>query len=139
MLNYSRQLASCSVTGALTQPLFGPVLQDSAASCSLMVPLSSGSILLTRQVANDVQLSAGYYHQGKLQFKDTPLPLAVMRRLDFRIAKTLGKSDKSKGGEVALVVQNALQDNYTEYSAYPQTQGKIFFNRRAYLTATFNF
>jgi len=140
ILNYSRQLASCAVTGTPLWP--GPPinwaaqLQVVAASCSSMVPRNSGSVLLAHQATNDVQLSAGYYHQGKMQFLETPAPLAIMRRLDLRAAKTFGDRGQRGGGEVALVVQNALGDNYTEYAAVPQTSGKIIFNRRVYLTAS---
>jgi iron complex outermembrane receptor protein len=139
IFNYSRQYASCLVTGTLREPLFTTILQDIAASCSSMVPRNSGSILLTQQVADDFQFSAGYYHQGKLQFLFTPAPLTMMRRLDLRMAKTFGKPDERGGGEVALVVQNALRNDYTEYAAAPESSGKIIFNRRAFLTATFGF
>lgn len=139
IFNYSRQIASCSVAGTLREPLFTTILQGIAASCSSMVPRNSGSILLTQQMTDDVQLSAGYYYQGAMQFLDTQAPLTMMRRLDLRAAKAFGKPHESGGGEVALVVQNAFRDNYTEYAAAPQTSGKIIFNRRAYLTATLGF
>ncbi|MDH4234204.1 MAG: TonB-dependent receptor [Gallionella sp.] len=137
--NFSRQYASCSATGTLREPLFAPILQDIADSCSSMVPRNSGSILLTQQTTDNVLLSAGYYHQGKLQFLDSQAPLSIMRRLDLRAAKTFGKPVADGGGEVALVVQNALRDDYTEYAASPQATGKIFFNRRIYLTAKVGF
>lgn len=143
IFNFSRQLASCAVTGTPLWP--GPPvnwsaqLQLVAASCSSMVPRNSGSILLTQQMTDDVQLSAGYYHQGKLQFLETPAPLTMMRRLDLRVAKSIGKPDERGSSEVALVVQNAFRDNYTEYAAVPQTSGKIIFNRRVFLTATLGF
>lgn len=136
ILNYSRQYADCSLTGTLREPLFIPTLQSIADSCSSMVPRNSGSILLAQQVTDDVQLSAGYYHQGKMQFLYTPAPLTMMRRLDFRVARTLGKTHESGGGEVALVVQNAFRDDHTEYAAVPQTSGQIIFNRRVFVTAT---
>lgn len=136
IINYSRQYANCSLTGTLREPLFIPTLQSIADSCSSMVPRNSGSILLNQQVTDDVQLSAGYYHQGKMQFLYTPAPLTMMRRLDLRAAKTFGKPYEIGGGEVALVVQNAFRDDHTEYAAVPQTSGQIIFNRRVYLTAT---
>jgi iron complex outermembrane receptor protein len=138
ILNYSRQSASCSVTGTLREPLFQPILQGVADACSTMVPWNSGSILLTQQMSHDVLLSAGYYYQEELQFIDTPAPLSTMRRLDLRLAQTFGKPDAS-GGEVALVVQNALQDSYNEYGAVTQTAGTIFFGRRVWLAATLRF
>ena len=136
IINYSRQYANCSLTGTLREPLFIPTLQSIADSCSTMVPRNSGSILLARQVTDDVQLSAGYYHQGRLQFLSTPAPLTMMRRLDLRVAKTFGKPYENGGGEVALVVQNAFRDDHTEYAPVPQTSGQIIFNRRVFVTAT---
>ena len=139
VFNFSRQLASCSVTGMLREPVFLPTLQGIAASCPSMVPRNSGSILLAQQVTDDIQFSAGYYHQGKMQIIYTQAPELMMRRLDLRVARTFGKPDENGGGEVALVVQNALRDNHTEYTVVPQTSGQIIFNRRAYLTATLGF
>ena len=139
ILNYSRQLASCDVSGTLREPLFMPLLQQIAASCSSMVPRNSGSVLLMQQITDNVQFSAGYYQQGVLQFLNTPAPLSLMRRLDLRVAKTFGRPNESGGGEVALVVQNALRNDYTEYSPVIESSGKIIFNRRAYLMATLGF
>ena len=61
---------------------------------------------------------------------DIPTPLSTICRLDLRVPMTFGKPEEA-GGEVALVVQNAFQDNYAEYGAVTQTAGKIFFDRRA--------
>ena len=102
IFNYSRQVANCSVTGTLREPFFLPTLQRIASECSLMVPQNSGSILLTQQLAHDVQFSAGYYYQKGLQIIDTYMQ-PTMRRVDLRIAKTLGKSGGYRRGEVALV------------------------------------
>lgn len=139
ILNYSRQYASCSVSGTLTNPFFLPTLQAIAATCPSMVPRNSGSVLLTQQVAENVQLSAGYYYQGPMQIIYTQAPEPLMRRLDLRAAKIFGKPGQSGGGEVALVVQNALREGYTAYTNVPQTRGQIIFNRRVYLTATLGF
>ena len=104
-----------------------------------MVPFNSGSILLTEQLTDDFQVSAGYYHQGKLHFLETPAPLTMVHRLDLRAAKTFGKPQESGSGEVALVVQNAFRDDYTEYAAVPETSGQIIFHRRVFVTAAMNF
>ncbi|MBI3901788.1 MAG: TonB-dependent receptor [Nitrosomonadales bacterium] len=138
VFNYARQMASCSVTGTLREPLFLPLLQKLATDCSLMVPWNSGSILLSQKLRHDIWLSAGYYQQEGLKIINTYMQ-PTLRRVDFRIAKTLSKSEVHAGGEVALVVQNAFRDNYTEYSYAPQTDSKVNLSRRAYLTATFNF
>lgn len=134
--NYSRQTASCTMTGTLREPLYLPTIQGVAAACSSMVPRNSGSILLARQMSNDVRFSAGYYHQSKLKFFDTTVPVSIMRRLDLRVAKAFGRQDE---GEVALVVQNVFKDNYTEYGVTSATWGKLFYGRNAYLTAALNF
>jgi len=140
IFNYARQQASCAVTNEVLWPAFyQATLQAAANECALMVPRNSGSILLTQQATDDIQLSTGYYHQGKLQFLETLAPLTAMRRLDLRAAKTFGKPFQSGGGEVALVVQNALGDNYTEYAASPPATGKVIFKRRTFLSATFGF
>lgn len=136
--NYSRQSASCAVTGTLREPGFLSILQGIVASCISMVPLDSGSILLVQRVSDDVRISAGYYYQGQMELLNTFAPLSRMRRLDFRVAKSFGSPHES-GGEVALVVQNAFRNNYTEYNNVTQTAGKILFDRRAYVTATLRF
>ncbi len=136
--NFARQIADCAISGTLTNPLVLPLLQGIAASCTKMLPWNSGSVLLSQQLAQDIQFSAGYYQQGQLQMLDT-VPQSSKHRWDFRLAKSFGNTGKISGGEVALVVQNVFQDNYSGYSAVPQTNNVILFNRRAYLTARANF
>lgn len=137
-VNYSRQYASCTATGTIREPAFLPVLQEIIDTCPSMVPRNSGSILLAQQLTGGLQLSAGYYHQAKMQFINTFAPLTMLRRLDLRASKTFGKPGQSGSGEVALVVQNALRDEHTEFADVPHTTGQIIFNRRAFLTATLN-
>lgn len=138
VFNYSHQRASCTATGTLTMPAMVPILQGFMNQCPLVVPADSGSILLTEQLSPDLQASAGYYHQEPVQVFDAIWSQRLMRRVDMRIAYAFGQRGAAGGGEVALVVQNAFQDNYTEYSNVPQKAGFIF-NRRAYLTATLEF
>jgi iron complex outermembrane receptor protein len=138
IFNYARQMMDCEITGTLTFPFLQPLLQDIADQCTPSVPWNSGSLLLAQQVTHDLMFSAGYYYQGELQFVGTSAAQSRMQRLDLRIAQAFGRKEKSGGGEVSFVVQNVLQDNYTNYSAVPQTNN-ILFNRRAYLTATINF
>lgn len=140
ILNYSRQLMNCNVTGTLTNPAFNATLQSTADLCASSVPMNSGSVLLTQELWQDVLFSAGFYYQSELQFYDVPNNYAQsrMQRLDLRIAKTFGNMAKSGSGEVSFAVQNVLQDNYTNYSAVPETNN-ILFDRRAYLSATINF
>jgi iron complex outermembrane receptor protein len=137
IVNYSRQFMSCEISGVPTQPLLLPVLQGLMDECPLAVPDYSGSILLTQQLAHDLQVSAGYYHQGSLKMIGA-VPQSMMNRVDLRIAQALGKPGQSGSGELALVVQNAFQDDYTKYSVTNETNNMLF-KRRAYIAASFNF
>lgn len=146
--NYAHQQASCALTGALTQPIFLPIVQNNYVNvCPVSVPSDSGSILITQRVMRDIQLSAGYYHQEKMQVVDAQQLQPLMRRVDLRMAKSFGKSGEIGGGEVELVLQNVFQDNYREYTSVNQTNhptvpgGRypILFNRRAYLAVTLDF
>jgi hypothetical protein len=58
--------------------------------------------------------------------------------MDIRIASTFGKKERPGGGEIAVVLQNAFQDNYTGYGNVQQ-RTNLLFKRRAYFTATIYF
>jgi iron complex outermembrane receptor protein len=138
VLNYAHQRVSCAATGTMTMPAFVPRLQGFVDQCPMLVPADSGSILLTERLAPGLQFSVGYYHQEKVQVLDAQWPQNLMRKVDMRMAYEFGRQGETGGGEVAFVVQNAFQDNYTEYSNVPQKAGFIS-NRRAYLTASLEF
>jgi len=142
IVNFARQFARCEVTGVATNPLLVSMyLQGYMDECPLSVPDYSGSILLSQQLGQTLQVSAGYYHSGGLKMigpADQAPPQSVMNRVDLRIAQALGKPGQNGSGEVALVVQNAFQDDYTKYSTAPESNNMLF-NRRAYIAATFNF
>lgn len=153
IFNYARLTVDCTITGTLTRvatpllpPPFGALaanalqgkLQEMVNTCANIGVWSGGSVLLTQQLAPDLQFSAGYYHQNPLPIMNTS-EATVMRRVDMRMAKSFGKSAYYTGGEVAVVVQNAFQSGYAEYSSIPQTNFAKLFNRRAYISATFNF
>lgn len=138
VLNYAHQRVSCAATGTMTLIAFVPRLHAYIDQCPLLVPADSGSVLLIEQLTPRLQLSAGYYHQEKIQVLDAQWPQNVMNRIDLRAAYTVGTKGEQGSGEVALVVQNAFQNNYTEYTNVTQKAGFIF-NRRAYLTATMEF
>jgi iron complex outermembrane receptor protein len=141
-VNFSRQFAKCEVTGTATNPFFVPLyLQGYMDECPLSVPDYSGSILLSQQLAQDIQFSAGYYHQGSVKMigpSDQPPPQSTMNRVDLRIALALGKHGQTGSGDVALVVQNAFQDDYTKYSVTQETKN-MQYNRRAFVTASVYF
>jgi iron complex outermembrane receptor protein len=138
VLNYAHQRMSCSATASLTLSAYNPLLLGYIDQCPRMVPSDSGSIMLVEQVTQDLSFTIGYFNQGTLQLLDALEPQKQMNRVDIRIARSFGNLEKSGGGEVALVVQNAFQDNYTEFANTPQKRNLVF-DRRTYLTATFHF
>lgn len=126
--NYAHQMASAV---PFTPSAF---LAGTAQGFSKTVPLNSGSLLFTQQMDAGIAWSAGYYQQGEVVALDGVYPQPLSRRLDLRLSKQFGASGNKKigGGEIALVVQNALQDKIVGYSGY-------LFGRRAYVTASVNF
>ncbi len=75
--------------------------------------------------------STGYYQQGAMQpFDRGPTDFQYMhKRVDVRLAKSF-KNFFGMSGEVAYVIQNLFNDNYTEYVA------TNVFNQRAYAKVT---
>jgi hypothetical protein len=65
-------------------------------------------------------------------------PESVMRRFDLRLAKSFGHPDQAGSGEVAVILQNATQDDYNMYSTVPE-RSTLTFSRRAYLTMSVNY
>ncbi|BBI99561.1 hypothetical protein FGKAn22_12540 [Ferrigenium kumadai] len=126
-LNYAHQVISARPAGV---PTLVPMstLNRFVADFGLTMPLNSASILFSHDFAEGTQLGIGFYHQDKVQVLDAGRPQPLTRRLDLRIAKQFGED-----GKIALVVQNALSDHYTEYNT------AIVGKRRAYLTATLEF
>ena len=90
-------------------------------------------------MSEGVSFSAAYYQQGGVTVLSAIGPQPLTRRVDMRISKQWGAaqagSRKIRGGEIALVVQNAFQNNNGEQVGY----SGYLFDRRAYLTATVNF
>jgi iron complex outermembrane recepter protein len=144
-INMARQFAKCEATATPTNAAallpYGidlvAALQGYMDECPLSVPDYSGSILLTRKIAPDIEISAGYYHSGSLKMIAT-VPQAVMNRIDLRVAQTIGKTGKPGSGEMALILQNAFQDDYTTYSTTQETNN-IHFQRRAFVSAFYYF
>lgn len=147
--NFSRQYMTCEATGVATNAAtllssgidLVAALQGYMDACPLAVPYNSGSVLLIQQLTHNVQASAGYYHQDGIRMIGTltgVMSQSRMNRVDFRVARSFGKSGRVGSGELSLVVQNALEDDYTTYSTSVETNN-IRFNRRAYIAAAFNF
>lgn len=148
-VNYSRQSADCAFSSYPTQyfhPVVGPIIapiydRNYLNQCSESVPRHSGSMLLSQQLTESFQFSIGYYLRSKVRVTDVSsgqAPESRMHRVDMRIAKTIGQKEKPGGGEMALVLQNAFQDNYNGYGNVPQ-RGNLLFKRRTYLTASIYF
>jgi iron complex outermembrane receptor protein len=103
-------------------------------------PRHSGSFLLSQQLAENWQFSAGlYFREGVRVLNVAPdvTPENSMVRLDFRIAKSC-KIYAGHSAELALVVQNATQNAYTKYGTLNEV-ANVLYSRRSWLTGTFNF
>lgn len=107
---------------------------------SQTVPRNSASLLLSQHLAPAWQFSLGYYYRELMRVGDVSpdvTPELTMRRLDIRLARTF-KYGKTQSAEVALVVQNLMQDDYTKYGTINEVS-RVKFPRGGWLTATFNF
>ena len=134
-VNYAHQVASGRAT---VKPTALPMsaLEKSATGFYETAPLNSASLLLSHDFSGGLHLGAGFYHTDPVRIKDAGKLQPLTRYLDLRIARRFGawrNKKEGSGGEIALVVQNALSDHYFEYS----TQAII--ERRAWLTATLGF
>jgi iron complex outermembrane recepter protein len=135
--NYAHQLVRATPIGSLTL-LPMSTFEFYADKYSKTVPQNSASLLLAHEFSGGVRLGAGYYFQDKVSVLDDTNGQPIMRRLDLKVAKRFGTSHypdgTSAGGEIALVIQNALDDNsYFDYNA------NIVSKRRSYVTATIEF
>lgn len=148
-LNYARQQASCALGSYPTQyfnALLGQQISqayqvDYLNLCSESVPLNSGSVLLNQELSETVDFSTGIYFRDSVRVTDVASGLPAespMRRVDMRLAKSFGQKERPGGGEIAVVLQNVFQDNYTGYGNITQ-RANLLFKRRAYLTASVNF
>jgi iron complex outermembrane receptor protein len=155
-LNYARQQASChfssyptqyfnalpiSASQTLSQMLGQAYQSDYLGLCSSSVPLDSASILLSQALSETVDFGTGYYFRDAVRVTDvySALPAeSAMHRVDFRLANKFGKEGRPGGGEVAVILQNAFQDNYTGYGNVAQ-MANLLFKRRTYLTASIHF
>ncbi|MDD5385520.1 MAG: TonB-dependent receptor [Gallionella sp.] len=140
-VNYAHQIAKASPSRTSPSLAFNNSLIGAAYNYRLTVPLNSASLLLSHDFSGGMQIGVGFYHQDKVQVLEETALQPLTRYLDLRVAQRFGgwrnKKEGSGGGEIALVVQNALNDHYTDFStsAVPPIVGK----RRAYLTATLGF
>lgn len=144
IVNYSHQVAGGVRSRVSNNPALGAlnasidaVLAVYANMLSETVPSNSGSLLFMHDFSGGRQLGVGFYHTDPVRVLDAGTLQPLTRYLDLRVAQRFGgwrsKKEKPGGGEIALVVKNALSDHYFDYST--QTRYK----RRAYLTATLGF
>ncbi len=107
---------------------------------SQFVPKNSVSLLVSQNIADTWQFSAGYYYREAMRVGDVSPDVTMegtMRRLDLRLAKTF-KLEKGRNVEIVAVVQNATQDKYTKYGTINEV-ANVLFTRRGWLTANLNF
>ena len=107
---------------------------------SQAVPKNSASLLLSQQLPDNWQFSAGYYWREPVRLSNVSQDVTrenTMRRLDFRIAKTF-KMENGRSADIAFVMQNATQDKYTKFGVV-NAMAEVEFKPRAWLTAALNF
>ncbi|MCR4304725.1 MAG: TonB-dependent receptor [Gallionella sp.] len=139
--NYAHQLVRAVPIGSLTlTPLVIPMSEfyRYADKYSKTVPLNSASLLLAQGFSGGMRMGVGYYYQDRVNVLDRTEGQPIMRRLDLKMAKRFGSSHNHDGGaggsEIALVIQNALDDNsYSDYNP------AAFSKRRIYLAAALEF
>jgi len=110
------------------------------------VPKHSASLLWSERLGDSWQFSAGYYYRTLVRVGDVSpdtyinngvTPETTMRRVDLRLAKSF-KYGNGQNAEVAVIVQNATQDNYTKYGTINPV-AEATFGRRGWVTASFDF
>lgn len=133
--NYSYQDVSAVAAGYPTSPLLvsAAKFQGYVDRYARTVPQSSGSLLFAHEFSGGMQAGVGFYYQDKVQVLDRTEWQSPMQRLDLRLAKRFGARKSSGNSEIALVVQNALNDHYLDYK--PEIVGK----RRSYLSVKLEF
>ncbi len=136
-VNYAHQIASVRPSRVPPVPAVNTALIEFAHSYRLTVPLNSASLLLSHDFYGGLQLGVGFYHIDPVRILDGAALQPLTRYLDLRVAQRFGtwrnKEEGSGGGEIALVMQNALNDHYFDYNT------NITGKRRVYLTATLGF
>jgi iron complex outermembrane receptor protein len=103
-------------------------------------PRHSGSLLISQQLPENWQFSAGLYLREKVRVLNVApdvTPENALARLDLRIAKSF-KLDAGHRAELAFVVQNATQNAYTKYGTTSEV-ANVLYSRRSWLTGTVSF
>jgi iron complex outermembrane recepter protein len=133
--NYARDWASSNgpdlaAAGIRFAKPANPLLYNDIIAAS--IPKNSASLLYTQFLNSEYSFSTAYYYQSALQPTDRGIldSQPAQHRTDVRVARQF-QVDGSMRGEVALVVQNLFNKDYTEYIA------SNLFNQRCYLKMTF--
>ena len=133
-VNYAHQVAGASTSRVSPVASINAALISYARKYSQTVPLNSASLLLSHDFSGGLQLGVGFYHTDRVSALDAGTPQPLARYLDLRVAQRFGvwqnQKGKTGGGEIALIVQNALSDHHLDYST------TAIQKRRVYLTAT---
>ncbi|OGT03439.1 MAG: hypothetical protein A3F73_04135 [Gallionellales bacterium RIFCSPLOWO2_12_FULL_59_22] len=143
ILNYAHQF-STSATPSRISPVgaINAALLTYAGRYSQTVPKDSASLLLSHDFSGGLQLGAAYYHIGPVRILDAGTLQPLARYLDLRIAQRLGRwqsnQEKSGGGEIALVIKNALSDHYFDYSTQTRHKRLAFVTAKVNLTVSIN-
>ncbi len=136
-MNYAYQVAGAMPSRTSSYAPLNDQLVAYANRFHQTVPKNSASLLFSQEFSGGTQLGAGFYHTDPVRILDSTALQPLTRYLDVRLAQRLGswqrKKEGANGGEIALVLQNALSDHYVDYAT------KTNYKRRAYLSATFGF
>ena len=135
-VNYAHQIASARPSRIASTPAVNSSLIGFAYQYRLTVPLNSASLLVSHDFPGGLQVGVGFYHIDPVRILDGAALQPLTRYLDLRVAQRFGtwrNKEGGTGGELALVVQNALNDHFFDYNT------NITGKRRAYLTAALGF
>jgi iron complex outermembrane receptor protein len=135
-LNFAHEFASSNAPAlaaagySYMQPASSLVGGDKLAES---LPLNNVSLLYSRHLTGNYSFSTAYYYQSSLQPFDRGWIdfQPQQHRADLRIARSFEGAAGIKGN-VALVVQNLFNQNYSEYIA------SNVFNQRAYVMTAIN-
>lgn len=98
---------------------------------SKSAPTNSVSFLASHRFLENFSASLGYYQQGDVEALGHSDPTDFYRRFDARLAATF-RAGRSRG-ELALTIQNLLNDAYVEF------RDRNIFDRRSFLTLSLEF
>lgn len=133
ILNLSHMLASSNgpalaAAGQVAFNSINPMYNDILTGS---IPKNSASVLYAQRLGDGWSFSTSYFYQDSMQPYDRPIIdfQPVQHRVDLRLAKAFHRMAGVEG-DVAVVIQNLFNTDYTEYVA------NNLFNQRAFATLT---